>query len=303
MAGSLSLFLRGMAVLLLGVALKGSGLFAAEGLQVGGPSGLRAMHGSLAPLLVDNAFKGPLHLDSKESPRTLQGDVYAVVQYPFGSVSASLQDAGNWCDVLILHLNVKHCRRNRHNAGTQLELRIGRKHDQPLASATLVSFSYRAAAVTPEYMHLELEAPEGPFDTRNYRILIEAVPLDGGRTFIHMGYSFSYGGAGRFAMQVYLSTIGRDKVGFTPAAPTRPGQEPAYMGGLRGLVERNTMRYYLAIDAYLAAMSAPPAEQFEKRIAAWFDATEKYPLQLRELDREVYLTMKRGEYKRQQSPS
>jgi hypothetical protein len=303
MPALLPLFLRGIAVLLLGLLLTGSGWTAADGLHAAGPSGLREKHGSLGPVLVDNPFKGPLYLESKESPRTLQGDVYAVVDYPFASVSTALSDARNWCDVLILHLNIKHCRRNNENAGTQLELRIGRKHDQPITSATLVAFSYRAVAVTPEYMHVELEAPEGPFDTRDYRILLEAVPIEGGRTFIHMGYSFTYGGAGRLAMRVYLSTIGRDKVGFTAARPPQPGEAPEFIGGLRGLVERNTMRYYLAIDAYLAALTAPAAEQFEKRIKGWFAATEKYPRQLHELDREVYLTMKRGEYKRQQSPS
>jgi hypothetical protein len=303
MPAFLPLVLRGIAVLLLGLLLQGPGWTAADGLHAAGPSGLREMHASLGPFLANSPFKGPLHLDSKESPRTLQGDVYAVVNYPFASVSVALSDAGNWCDVLILHLNVKHCRRNNEDAGTQVALRIGRKQDQPLASATLVAFSYRAVAATPEYMHVELEAPEGPFDTRNYRILLEAVPIERGRTFIHMGYSFTYGGAGRFAMQLYLSTIGRDKVGFTAARPTQPGEATEYIGGLRGLVERNTMRYYLAIDAYLAALSAPAAEQFEERIKGWFAATEKYPRQLHELDREVYLTMKRGEYKRQQSAS
>jgi len=60
-------------------------------------------------------------------------------------------------------------------------------------------------------------------------------------------------------------------------------------------VERNAMRYYLAIDAYLGALSAPPAQQQDRRLQAWFDATEKYPLQLRDPDRATYLEMKRDE--------
>ena len=75
--------------------------------------------------------------------------------------------------------------------------------------------------------------------------------------------------------------------------------EPLYIGGIRGLVERNTMRYYLAIDAYLGSLSAPAAEQPERRFAAWFDATERYPRQLHEVDRDAYLRMKRSEYRRQ----
>jgi hypothetical protein len=80
-----------------------------------------------------------------------------------------------------------------------------------------------------------------------------------------------------------------------------PGAEPQYIGGVRGMVERNTMRYYLAIEAYLGALAAPPAAQLERRLQAWFDATEKYPRQLRELDRAAYLEMKQREYRRQQA--
>jgi hypothetical protein len=101
------------------------------------------------------------------------------------------------------------------------------------------------------------------------------------------------------AMQVYRATTGRGKVGFTNIS--MPGEAPNYIGGMRGLVERNTMRYYLAIDAYLGAMAAPPAEQLEKSLGTWFDQTEKYPRQLHEMSRDDYLVMKRGEYRRQRS--
>ena len=68
--------------------------------------------------------------------------------------------------------------------------------------------------------------------------------------------------------------------------------------GVRGAVERNTMRYYLAIDAYLDGLSAPPADQLEKRLQTWFTATEKYPRQLHEIDRATYLDMKRSQLRR-----
>lgn len=303
MRAFLHLFLRGISMLLLGLLLEAPGPAAAAGLQVAGPAGLRSKHADLGPVLGNNQFKGPLYLDSEESPDSLQGDVYAVVGYPFATVRTALDDAGHWCDVLILHLNVKYCRPAGEGAASQLELRIGKKHDQPLASATRVTFAYRTLAAAPEYMHIELESPDGPFDTRDYRILIEAVSIEGGRTFMHMGYAFNYGVAGRLAMRIYLGTIGRDKVGFTTTRAAQPGEAPEYIGGLRGLVERNTMRYYLAIDAYLGALSTPPAEQLEKRLQDWFDATEKYPRQLHELDRDDYLAMKRGEYRRQQARS
>ncbi len=69
---------------------------------------------------------------------------------------------------------------------------------------------------------------------------------------------------------------------------------------MRGLVERNTMRYYLAIEAYLGALSMPPAARLEKRLRDWFASIESYPRQLHEMDENQYLKMKRREFLRQQ---
>ncbi|MFX5562722.1 hypothetical protein ABTD73_19920, partial [Acinetobacter baumannii] len=60
------------------------------------------------------------------------------------------------------------------------------------------------------------------------------------------------------------------------------------------------MRYYLAIDAYLSGLEAPAGERLEKRLTAWYGATEQYPRQLHEVSREDYLAMKRKEVARQQ---
>lgn len=46
------------------------------------------------------------------------------------------------------------------------------------------------------------------------------------------------------------------------------------------MIERNTMRYYLAIEAYLGAYTLPAAEQPERRLRDWFAAVERYPRQL-----------------------
>lgn len=74
-----------------------------------------------------------------------------------------------------------------------------------------------------------------------------------------------------------------------------------YIGGMRGVVERNTMRYYLAVEAYLGALSAPADSRLEKRLNGWHDAVERYPLQLHELNRDEYLAMKRKEIQRQRA--
>jgi hypothetical protein len=70
---------------------------------------------------------------------------------------------------------------------------------------------------------------------------------------------------------------------------------------MRGVVERNTMRYYLAIDAYLDSLALPGKEQVGSRLAQWFASTELYRRQLHELDRDDYLVMKNQEYTRMKS--
>jgi hypothetical protein len=99
-------------------------------------------------------------------------------------------------------------------------------------------------------------------------------------------------------MQTYLGTVGSGKIGFTVVGKQDSGQ-PDYIDGVRAMIERNTMRFYLAIDSYL---SFPGATQLEKRLHGWFMATERYALQLREMDKNAYLQMKRAEYVRQQTP-
>jgi hypothetical protein len=41
--------------------------------------------------------------------------------------------------------------------------------------------------------------------------------------------------------------------------------------------------------------------RFEQSLERWFNATELYPRQLREIDRDTYFAMKRSEYARQQT--
>jgi hypothetical protein len=263
-----------------------------------GAAGLRARHASLGPQLANNPFGGPLVLHSEEDARRIDGDVFAVVDHPFATVSRALADPSQWCEILILHLNNKYCRTADEQGATQVHLRVGKKHPQSVKAASLLRFTWRDPVARPDYLSVRMDAHQGPYDTRDYRLLVEAVPLDGGKTFLHMSYGLGYGRASDLAMSIYLSTIGRDKVGFTRTKAVS-AREEGFVDGMRGVTERNTMRYYLAIDAYLDSLKAPAEQQLEKRLRAWFDATERYPRQLHEVEREAYLQMKRDEVQRQ----
>ena len=261
---------------------------------------LRAVHAQLKERLATSPFNRPLVLESTQGDASLKGDVYAVVEQPFAVVAPALQGTAHWCDLLILHLNVKHCGANGAAPNEVLTLVVGRKFDQPLADGHKVAFRYSVPAANPDYLRMKMAADSGPLGTRDYQLAVEATPLDAKRSFIHLSYSYSYGIAARIALQGYLSTLGRDKVGFSVTGQGDSGQ-PVYVGGLRGVAERNTMRYYLAVEAYLGALATAPAEQLEKRLRDWFAATEQHPRQLHEMERDDYLVMKRREVLRQQT--
>ena len=260
---------------------------------------LRAKYAELRIQLSNNQFQKPIYLDSREAPDSVTGDVYALVDHPFATAAAALSGVNDWCEILFLHLNTKSCRASARDQGSVLNVRIGKKYDQPVDQAYRVEFSHRVAARTPDYLQVELSAEQGPLGTRDYRIVLEAVPVEKGRTFIHLSYSYGFGMMGKLAMQIYLGTTGKDKVGFTVTG-TQPDGQPQLVGGMRGVVERNSMRYYLAIEAFLGSLPAPPQAQLEKRLRDWFAAVERYPRQLHEMEQGEYLEMKRKEYARQQ---
>jgi hypothetical protein len=261
---------------------------------------LRARHAELRDALRNNPYQRAMHIDSTETANALQGDVYAVLEHPFEKVRDALKEPAVWCDIMLLPFNTKYCRAADAGADQRMSVRIGRKYNQPAEQAFRIDFQFRNTAASSDYLETRMTAAQGPVGTRDYRIRVEAVPLGDGRTFMHLSYAYGYGTASKLAMQAYLSTAGADKIGFSVTGKDGNGR-PQYIDGVRGAIERNAMRYYLAIDAYLDALDVPPDQQVEKRIQQWFSATEKYPRQLREMDRTTYVTMKRAEYERQQT--
>ncbi len=255
-----------------------------------GATALRARYDGLADKLAHNAFGRPVVLESKQESDRLQGEIVARVDQPFPMVQKALQGTDNWCSILILHLNVKMC----HALPAGLDMALGRKYDQPVDDAYKLHFDYKLEAATPDYLRAGLSSPDGPLGTKDYRIAVEATPLDATHTILTMSYAYGFGFTARVAMNAYLSTAGADKVGFSVTGKDDEGK-PIYVGGVRGLVERNTMRYYLAIDDYVAA---PAPSQLEQRLNTWFDATDRYPRQLHEVEKADYLAMKKVEAKR-----
>lgn len=260
-------------------------------------SALLEKYAALEKQLGKTAFGRPLVLESFEETGSVNGNAFAVLDASFNTVSTTFKGPTHWCEVMILHINTKYCRATTENLPSILKVNIGKKTPEALEDAFPLEFAMRIVAASPRYLDIQLNANKGPLGTSDYRIELQAVPLPSGKTFMHLRYAYGYGMASRLAMQGYLATVGSAKVGFTHL---NGDQKQGYIGGMRGIVERNTVRYYLAIEAYLASLNRPLAQQLDARLEHWFDATELFPQQLHEMDRNSYLAMKRDEYLRQQ---
>lgn len=253
-------------------------------------SELQARHQELQAQLSKSPFGRPIVLESGDSADRPQGDVYAVIRYPFSTVKKVLGRPAAWCDVMLLQTNVKRCEA----AGQDSSLRVGfvRKSEQTADDAQIIEFRLATDTATPDYLSLKMSAERGPLGTGNYSLAMEAAPLDDERTFVHMSYAYSNGLSARLATDAYLATSGRNKVGFSVVGRDESGH-PNLVTGIRGIAERNTMRYYLAMEATLAAASLPAAQQPERRLEHLSAAIERYPRQLKEMERADYLALKR----------
>ena len=256
-----------------------------------GAAALRATYEKLAPGLANSAFGRPMVLTSAETEKTLKGEVYGVLDRPLAKVSAALDKPAHWCEMMMLHLNNRACRLD--TANKALTLSVVRKYDIAVDQAFELSFRGRLVSATPDYFEARLNSGKGPFGTSNYRIALEGIPLENGKSFIHFSYAYDQSAATRVASKSYLATFGRGKVGFTVVGK-EPSGEPELIGGMLGLVERNAMRYFLAVDAYTEA-----PQDFEKQLVLWYSATAKYPRQLDDLSEAEYLKFKRMDRQRQ----
>lgn len=257
-------------------------------------SELGAAYERLREPLARSPFGRPLLLESGGDAAAPRGEVHAIVAHPFAKVSAALGRAANWCDMLILQHNVKRCVPAQTAAGPVLQVAIGRKADQAVEDAFQVDFRFTQRPAGSGVFAARLEADAGPLGTRDYRIALDAMPIDAQRTFVRMTYAYASGLAASLATEAYLATAGRHKVGFSVTGHDADGR-PLHVRGVQGIAERNTMRYFLAIETYLDVLDIAPSEQGEQRLQRWFTATERYPRQLHEMDRADYLAMKRRE--------
>ena len=232
-------------------------------------------------------FDAPIHVESRQDSNTVEGGIHVLVDTPFGTLRSTLSDKRVWCEIIFLHFNIKACVMDLGNEPTTVSLYTGRLFYQSPDEAHRSDYVFEAFSFQDDYLNTVLYGQEGPFGTRDYRIVIQAVPVDADTSLVHVSYSLRHNMITRVAQRVYFASAGRHRIGFSL---DENGEDP--VRGVRGMVERNTMRFYLALESFL---QAPAAEEHIQRLERWHALTEQYPDQLRELDLDTYLDYKARE--------
>lgn len=244
--------------------------------------------------LLENTYGIPIYLESDGEKDLMQGEVYGIIYQPFKKLSQSLSSMKNWCEIMPQHLNIKACTYEYLENQCRLTFYTSRKHYKKADNVYRLKYKFNVTSLNDDYFNATLKAKNGPLDTKDYNIRVAAIPLGDESTFIHLSYEYRNGFVTRMAMSTYLSTIGRNKMGFSVEGKDEYNK-PIYIQGVRGVIERNAIRYYFAIMSYLNTLSDRKEKRFESKISHWFDLTEQYHKQLYEMDKADYLKYKRME--------
>lgn len=255
---------------------------------------LAQRHEALRGELERSPFGRPLLLQASARDDAPSGEVLAVLQQPFARVARTLGQPEGWCALMLLQTNVKACSVQGEAPRRQLVVAVARRHTDSVEQAERITFEHRTEAKGSQRLAMALVADEGPVGTTDYALRFEAVPLPDDRTLVQLTYAYRPGLMARMATSAYLSTAGRSKVGFTVTGQDAQGR-PLLVGGIQGIAERNTMRYFLAMEAVLRTADLPPEQRLQRRLQGFHAALERHPQQLHELSLDDYLALKRRE--------
>jgi hypothetical protein len=238
----------------------------------------------------------PLQVFSETTSGVREARIFAILHQDFSSLSKILSSPANWCEIFPVVLNIKACTCQIKKGGPQLTFYVGRKFYQPAEKAFKLQYDFLLRALQKDYFDIALVAEKGPFGTSNYLLEVEGIKVPEG-TFISVLTSYRASTFSRMATRGYLATLGRDKIGFTIVGGDK--EHPEYVRGVRGVVERNAVRYYLALQAYMETRHLPPDKRFAAAADLWFDLTERFHKQLYEMNKAEYLEIKRREHLQQ----
>lgn len=236
-----------------------------------------------------------ISLTSSIHDRVHVAEVNSLLQTPFDKISSALSQVNNWCDIMPLHFNIKACTYQIKADNQTITIYSGRKIYQAPEDSYKMTYQFVVLNQDESQLSLRLIADRGPLSTSDYLIELFAIPVDEG-TLLHIHTSYRSSFLSSTLTRLYLSTLGRNKVGFSLV---QEDGEFHPVQGMKGVIERNVMRYHLAIKSFLGTQSPSIDSQLEARLASWFAQNNHYS-QLYEMDESDYLKIKRKEWSNQQ---
>lgn len=229
----------------------------------------------------------PLLVESKMNDGQVSGSVYALLNYPAHRIKEKLLQRETWCFIVHMHPNIKACLRDQ--SGNRIRVYFGSKKSNRTIQSQ--GFVFQSGPQQNHYYGMALTANKGPYQTRQYYIVLEAVTYQKKSTILRLAYGYEYGRQARLMQHLYFSTIARKKEGFSLYKDKKGRTVP--VRGLQAAVERNSMRYFLAVRAFFETDA-----KNQSAYDYWFDLTSHYP-QLYELSKEQYLSNKDRERRHQ----
>ncbi|MEP7329675.1 MAG: hypothetical protein ABI777_10725 [Betaproteobacteria bacterium] len=285
---------RWTAALVCVMALLGVAAVLAQSLPASGATArdpavtLTTRYADVAGALAHSPFGLPLVVSSRDEGSLAEGEILGIVPHPFATLAAAFASPQAFCDVAVLHPNVKGCTRARVDGEERVTLYAGRKHYEPATRVYAQDYVALVPRVEAGYLRVVLQASAGPLDTHDYTFTLEAIPA-GDATFIAVRYAYRSSLASRAVATGYLATVGAGKTGFSLSEAGGPAR------GVRGIVERNAMRHYLALLAVLDTATVSEDARTSARLDRYYTLTDRFAAQLREFDRHEYVAIKTRE--------
>lgn len=242
-------------------------------------------------------FGQPLQVHSEERQNLVTGEIRGIVDQPFEAMAANFVRPSAWCDFLPLNPNIKACTFHVDAQGDVLTLYIGTRNYRSPEAATRQPYRFLVQTRQSQYAAISLGASEGLLGTKAHHFDFEAAGV-AGKTVVALRSSYEPSALSRLLTSIYLATAGRDRVGFSRLR-NGDGAGEGYVRGIQGMIERGVMRYYLALKAFLDTHAAVGHDQFTARLSLTYDLMERYPAQLRQMDKAEYLDIKRRERENQ----
>ena len=147
---------------------------------------MQSLYRSLQPRLAQSPFQRELALDSTEASERLSGDIYATLDAPLANLELVNRSPLRWCEILLLLSNTKSCVVGRQDEAPSLQMRMGTKGPQALATTTPMNFKFETSAPQATVLETHLSSNSGPMGTKDGKLRVQAIAVGPNKSFIHL---------------------------------------------------------------------------------------------------------------------